>query len=206
MILRSDLSEAKDILPTGAVESLVQHFERCILSPDEKPGVASLVSLVLDQQSEVACVASLAHHGLLRSVNYLMLMLSKVDLSSVPADHLASLASCVTGVVDVWNVRGYGLSTILDNVKCESLTISSQSLNTEETQALVRAMETGVEEVSLCYYHGNVDIETLIKYSGRGKCRLVRCNETRYHDALRKWKQMQEKSERRKWTTIEVLN
>ena len=184
------------------VESLVQHFERCLLSPDEKPGVACLYGLLLDQQFEVACVTSLAHHGLLRSVNYLMLMLSKVDLSSVPADHLASLASCVTGVVDVWNVRGYGLSTILDNVKCESLTISSQSLNTEENQALVRAMETGVEEVLLSYYSGDMtlDIETLIKYSGQGKCSLVICDEARYFDALRKWEEMQGKCERRKWT------
>ena len=151
------------------VESLVQHFERCLLSSVEKPGVACLLSLTLEQQSEVACVASLAHNRLLRSVRDLCLF--KVNLSSIPADHLVSLVSCVTGRVYIEGVSGCGLSTILDNVKCESLTISSQSLNTEETHALVRAMETGVEEVSLSYYHGNVDIETLIKYSGQGKCR-----------------------------------
>ena len=206
LMVRTDLllSEAKDILPTGMVESLVQHFERCLLSPDEKPGEACLVSLSLEQQFEVPCVASLAHHRLLRSVKYLIL--SKVNLSSVPEVQLASLASCVTGIFDIWSVSGSGLVTILDSLKCRRLVISTQSLNTEETEALVRAMETVVEEVSLSYYHGDMtlDIEALTKYSGQGKCRLVTCYETRYYDALRNWKIMQEKCERRKWTFTQL--
>ena len=148
--------------------------------------------------SEVACAASLAHHGYLGPVKGLSLW--NVYLSSVPVDQLASLVSCVTGGVYIAYVGGCDLSPILDSLQCKTLEIDSQSLNTEETQALVRAMETGVEEVSLSYYHGNVDIETLTMYSGQGKCRLVRCNETRYHDALRNWKKMQEICERRKWT------
>ena len=43
---------------------------------------------------EIRAAASLAHHGLLGSV--FEMWLRDVDLTSVPAEHLASLASCVT--------------------------------------------------------------------------------------------------------------
>ena len=43
---------------------------------------------------EIMAAASLAHHGLLGSVE--CMWLNCVDLASVPAEHLASLASCVT--------------------------------------------------------------------------------------------------------------
>ena len=185
------------------VESLVQHFECLLLSPDEKPEVACVVSLNLDEQTEIACVASLAHHRLLRSVN--SLILSDVNLSSIPVDHLVSLVSCVTESVNIGNVSSCDLSPILDSLQCKQLDIESQSLNTEETQALVRAMETGVEDVSLSE-DVTVDIKALTEYSGQGKCTLVRVrydsydDNAIYDDALRIWKEMQEKFERRKWT------
>ena len=43
---------------------------------------------------EIVTAASLAHHGMLDSVERMRLM--NVDLSPVPAKHLAALASCVT--------------------------------------------------------------------------------------------------------------
>ena len=100
--------------------------------------------------------------------------LSDVDLGSVPAEHLASLVSCVTVYVLINNVNNCDLVSILDSLKCRSLTINSQNLSTEETQALVRAMELRLEcgvmgvtgEVSL-------DITALTQYSGQGKCREV---------------------------------
>ena len=72
-----------------------------------------------------------------------------VDLTSVPAEHLASLASSVTRMVTIENISGCNLVTILDNVKSRVLNIPNQSLGSEETQALVQAMESGVEEVGL---------------------------------------------------------
>ena len=107
------------------------------------------------------CAASLAHHGLLGSVRDLDLIL--VDLSPVPAQHLASLASCVTRRLNIEKVSGCDLVSLLSSLKCGNLTIYDQSLGREETQALVQAMESRVEKVEL----GNevtLDIDTLIEY------------------------------------------
>ena len=43
--------------------------------------------------------------------------LGDVDLTSVPAEHLVSLASSAKGGVVIKNVSGCDLVTILDNVK-----------------------------------------------------------------------------------------
>ena len=114
--------------------------------------------------------ASLAHHGLLDSVNDLWL--EDVDLSPVPAQHLASLASCVTTFFTIKTVTGHDLVSILSSLKCKELIIISQSLGREETRALVRAMVTGVRYVQLC---GGVtlDMEALAEYSGQGVCSVV---------------------------------
>ena len=73
---------------------------------------------------EITCAASLANHRLLGSVKEMSLW--DVDLTSVPAEHLASLFSSVIWRVFLRNVSGCGLVTILDNVKSELLDISSQ--------------------------------------------------------------------------------
>ena len=126
------------------------------------------------QLAEITCAASLAHHGLLGSVREIRLC--NVDLTSVPTEHLASLASSVTASVTIKNVRGsyYDLVTILDSVKCKRLDIMRQSLDSEETQALVRAMESRVEEVRLIE-EVTLDIMDLMEYSGQGKCKKVGC-------------------------------
>ena len=66
--------------------------------------------------------------------------------------------------------------SILDSVKSELLSFDNQTLSSEETRALVRAMESGVEEVVLGD-RGEVslDITTLTQYSGQGKCVEVNC-------------------------------
>ena len=87
-----------------------------------------------------------------------------VDLTSVPAEHLASLASNMTWRVFIENVRGCGLVTILDNVNCERLVLSCQSLGSEETQALVRAMDSRVERVQL-QAEVTLDIRGLMDWS-----------------------------------------
>ena len=73
--------EARAILDTCKIKKLTEIvgdlFENCVT-----------LTKVLK------CGASLAHHGLLSSVR--KMKLRHVDLSSVPAQHLASLVSCVT--------------------------------------------------------------------------------------------------------------
>ena len=68
---------------------------------------------------EIACAASLAHHGLLGSISEVWL--KDVNLTSVPAQHLASLASYVTKCVTIENVSGCDLVTILDSLNCQVL-------------------------------------------------------------------------------------
>ena len=132
----------------------------------------------------ITCAASLAHHGLLGSVK--CIELKDVNLTSVPAEYLASLVSSVTGRVTIENVSGCDLITILDSVKSRVLNISWQSLGREETQALVRAMESHVEEVQL-YKDVTLDIGDLMEYSGQGKCRKVlRCGGNIYVERYRR--------------------
>ena len=145
---------------------------------------------------EITTAASLAQHGLLRSVMWMRL--KNVDLASVPAESLASLASCVTRNVDIHNVRNCDIISIMNHVKCEGLSISRQSLSSEETQALVRAMESNVEWVQLGYGDGRwdgeviLDITALTQYSGQGKCGVVKCwygTADRYREELSSWAQ-----------------
>ena len=124
------------------------------------------------QLPEIAVAASLAHHGVMDTLQNLWLR--NVDLSSVPAQHLASLASCVsvTGGVDIFKVN-CDLIPILDNVKCWWLRINNHSLSLEETRELVRAMESNVEIVVLVLQDDpslDSTFTALIQYSGHGKC------------------------------------
>ena len=115
--------------------------------------------------------------------------LCHVDLTSVPAEHLASLASCVMWAVTIKNVSGGDLVTILDSVKSDWLYITRQSLGIEETQALVRAMDSGVKKLNL-NVGVTLDIAWAIRYNGQGKCRKVECvldTTRRYREQLRTW-------------------
>ena len=136
---------------------------------------------------ELMCGASLAHHGLL---GYLYdLTLCDVDLSPVPAQHLASLASCATRDLSIVNVTGCDLVSLLSSLKCQGLIITSQSLGREETRALVQAMESGVKWVRLLR-EVTLDMEALAEYSGQGVCREVTLyNNTaaRYREEVVTW-------------------
>ena len=153
--------------------------------------LAQRVKMVNPTLPEVTCAASLAHKGMLGTVKHLRL--DDINLLSVPAQHLASLVSSVTLTLDVAEVRG-DLVTILDNVRSEELYIVKQSLGTEETEALVRAMETRVEAVELGDL--TLEMETLTKYSGHGKCNKVMSDGesdfydflgAKYREELRSW-------------------
>ena len=137
----------------------------------------------------LVCAASLAHHGLLSSVHELTLR--DVDLSPVAAQHMASLTSCVTSSLYIENISGYEMVSLLTNLKCEELVINDQILESEETQALVRSMESGVEKVGL-EFGVTLDIEALTEYSGQGRCRGMELEVStdtaaRYSEELRTW-------------------
>ena len=137
---------------------------------------------------DIITAASMAQHKLLGSVK--IMWLEDVDLASVPAEYLASLASCVTERVYITNVSNCDIISILDNVKCEWLKIKNQRLSSAETQALVKAMESNVEMVILGSGDGgevSLDILALTQYSGEGKCWQVslRDTEDKYREEVR---------------------
>ena len=139
---------------------------------------------------DIISAASFAYHGMLGSSLYFRLM--DVDLTSVPAEHLASLIACVTDHFDIENV--IGLMNILNNIKSNvrAISISNQSLSSEETRALVRAMESNVEIVILGDEEVTLDIGILTQYSGQGRCGVVECFDDtadRYREDVRSWAQ-----------------
>ena len=146
----------------------------------------------------IVTAASLAHHGLLGSVEFIRL--GDVDLEFVPAENLGSLVSSAKHL-DISNVSNCVLFNIMDNLKCEVLCIDNQSLSREETQALVQAMESHVKEVYLGFVgEESLDIKSLIQYSGGGKCRKVGY----YDTADRNWKEVKSWAQRIKWSVSDV--
>ena len=97
----------------------------------------------------ITSAATLAHQGLLDNIGCVSLI--EVDLRTVPTQHLVSLISNVTrSVLISYNVRGCDLLTLIDSVKkSEQLLIFGQCLGREETQALMRAMDSGLKRLVL---------------------------------------------------------
>ena len=151
--------------------------------------VKSLIGLMGSSDlAVITCGASLAYYGLLRSVISDM-WLTDFDLTSVPDEHLTSLVSSIQYRLYINNVSGRDLVSILDGCKSYWLTIKNQSLDSEETEALLLAMETNFARLQL---EGGVtlDMETLVRYNGQGKCKRLMCiTETanRYRKSLTKW-------------------
>ena len=134
-------------------------------------------------------IASLAHQRLLGRVP--KLVLRDVDLTSVPAKHLASLAASVWWSVEIRNVSGCDLVTILDNIRIQDLFISRQRLSSKETEALLQALVSNVQRVWQVRLDIMVILDNtiLIMYSGYGEERM-RClsqSEHRYKEQLRSW-------------------
>ena len=130
---------------------------------------------------EITTAANLAHHGMLCSVE--CICLDDIDLASVPPEHLASLASCVTEYVRINNVSNCDMISILASVKCVQLEMDRQTLSREETQALVRAMESRVYEVRL-------GVRGVVGLDITALCEAVTCHldtEGNYIKNLKKW-------------------
>ena len=124
-----------------------------------------LVGFYIADLTEMLTLASMAHHGIPISVRRIHI---HTELASAPIMHLASLASCVRGTILIQDVNCDLVPILLDNTKCWCLMIN-QTLGSEGTQALVRAMESNVESICLGP-ETNLDITVLNQYSGTGKC------------------------------------
>lgn len=140
--------------------------------------------------SKIVTAASLAYHGMLGSVKWMFL--EDVDL--------ASLVLCATKCVDIRNVSN--IINILDNIRCKYLEITRQTLSSEETYALVRAMESRVEVVTMGFGGGvSLDCKTLTQFSEQGKCREFVCW---VENADRSWKEVSSWAQRRiEWYVFE---
>ena len=120
--------------------------------------------------SQVISAASLARQGFLTSVRSLALV--DVDITGVPTEDMAKLSECVTESVYIENLRG-DVTLVFSNINCVVLVIDKIALSSSDTQALVGAMDTRVEEVNL--YEGvTLDLGTLAQYDGTGKCGYLR--------------------------------
>ena len=138
---------------------------------------------------EIVTAASLAHNDLLDEVGDMFL--HNVDLASIPAEHIAALASCVTGTVDLTNVQCDLRPLLSVDVKYQNLGIENQILSSDETKAVVQAMKS---TLSLVMIWGDVslDIETLTQYTGKGRCRSMQCffEDDRYLKEITNWIKM----------------
>ena len=172
MISHAKELEMKGVL-SGVMDSLTEKVQDKLYLHNSKP--------------VITCAASLAHNGYIGSRRHFR-WLENVNLTSVPAEHLASFVSCVTRGFNIKGVSGCDIVNIIDSVKSEELHIYNQSLDSEETRALVRAMESRVKEVML--FDVTLDIGALMEYSGQGKCLWLVCAQdtaARYSDQLRTW-------------------
>ena len=152
---------------------------------------------------DTAVAASLAYHGLLGPLRVLRLL--DMDLSTVPAEHLASLVSCVTNLITIRGVSGCDMVSIMDSVKCEVLSLQRQRLDNEETSALVRAMEARVEEVVLGGRKQTLlDVTALIQYSGQGRCKEIGIMEK--SDDEEKYEEMKNWAEDKQWSITSLSN
>ena len=120
---------------------------------------------------DVTLAADLAHQGLLGSVEKMKLY--GYNLSSVPAKHLIALTSSLTQRIGICKVSGCDLVAIMDSLKCEEIEISDQVLSSEETRALIRALDSRVKVLAK-FEHVTLDQTVLTEASGIGKEKVAR--------------------------------
>ena len=148
--------------------------------------------------------ARLAHYG---QIEFDHLILQDLDLSTVPREHLCSLASSVKDMFDIQGIRGCDLIKIIDSTKCYKLGIFNLKLDREATEAVVRAMDTRIQlaKISVCKMYrfqrreqelkekdirSMLDTKALTKYNGKGRCKniILRVGQVdKYRQWLRDW-------------------
>ena len=137
--------------------------------------------------SEVRTAALLASEGYLTSQK--RMKIGYMDITDIPRDQMEKLTSIVTEKVYINNITPTSrLGSILAGVQCSELWLSSMDLSEENTRALVTAMRDRVDRVTIGYI--TLDMEELMKYDGRGRCRelWVKGDDTpRIEDRWRRW-------------------
>ena len=94
----------------------------------------------------ITFAASLAYHGLLGSVD--SLIMHDNNMSGVPTKHLSSLVSCVTETVNISRVKGLDLLSVVQSIKSQELIIFKQRLGSKETQARIPRSKTNVKQAN----------------------------------------------------------
>ena len=86
---------------------------------------------------------------------------------------------------------------IFDRLQCTELELRCENYGREVTQALVRAMESRVEDVILHYADdSDVDIDALTKYRGQGRCGFLKLSDVidiNFFDELLDWSRLETK-------------
>ena len=121
-------------------------------------------------EAELKTAAQLAQEGYLSSVKHMYIM--DMNISEIPSDKIAKLASIVTDSVIIANITNpTQLGPILSSVQSKELFLVDMSLSEKNTRALVTAM-TRVQEVTLLS-DVTLDPELLSAYDGQGDCTKV---------------------------------
>ena len=120
-----------------------------------------------------------------------LIVIGDIDLSCIPVQNLASLVACVRFSVSIENVRGCDLLKLLESVRSSRLNIYRQSLDTEETKTLVKALETYLELFAWSGYgeqEVTLDITAMTQCSGLGKCKdMIYMKGVTYKEQFRTW-------------------
>ena len=162
--------------------SLVESGNLQMFDPEE---ICDILLLSKNCKKKILTLASFVYHGLLQEVSELVLCsydsgfgsyhTPQIDLGFVPKEHLQALVLSVQKSIKIINVTGYDVVSLLDSVKSTKLHLT-QKLNQEETDALVRAMTSRIDDV---YLGGagviSLDVDKLTQYKGDGKCRAIHC-------------------------------
>ena len=142
--------------------------------------------MVSPSLSMLKLAVQLASEGHLRSVEEVWL--KNIDLSA--SVKIEKLASIVTARVVIDNIMPTSLlDIILESVRCSGLSLCNMRLTEPQTRALVTALTKRLVTVTLDY-SVTLDIQTLCKYKGQGKCQSLEVRyDTRrmYEERLRQW-------------------
>ena len=106
---------------------------------------------------DLITLAFWAHHGFLNSLP--ILVLTDVDLASIPTEYLSSLGSCVKTFLEIGNLNTCDLSPFLGSLKCDYLrstmdskrVLGVENMSSEEIRALNQVMVTCPRCPSFCY-------------------------------------------------------
>ena len=143
--------------------------------------------------AEVECAAALAATGHLTSVKYMRLC----DMELPSSEDMPSLARVVSRGVELVNVGG-DVGPLVTSLTCTALWIEDMELDQAATSSLVRALQHGVQELTLAW-GVRLHTQTLVEYDWQGRCE--RCVQVDYYEdkifrdnyADKMWRQVKRK-------------